>query len=38
MRQASYLEEDPLMWMLPLYLYVYQKSVVDDDDDDDICC
>ena len=33
MKQASYLGGDPLMWMLPLYLHVNQKS--DDDDDDD---
>ena len=32
MQQASYLEGAPLMWMLPLYLHVDQKS--DDDDDD----
>ena len=32
-QEASYLEEGPLMWMLPLYLHVNQKS--DDDDDDD---
>ena len=32
MQQASYLEGGPLMWMLPLYLHVDQKS--DDDDDD----
>ena len=25
----------PLMWMLPLYLHINQKSVDDDDDDDD---
>ena len=31
-QQASYLEGGPLMWMLPLYLHVDQKS--DDDDDD----
>ena len=29
-QQASYLEGGLLMWMLPLYLHVYQKS--DDDD------
>ena len=29
-QQASYLEGGPLMWMLPLYLHVNQKS--DDDD------
>ena len=35
MQQASYmyLEGGPLMWMLPLYLHVNQKS--DDDDDED---
>ena len=35
--QASYLEGGPLMWKLPLYLHVYQKSEDDDDggDDDD---
>ena len=33
MQQARYLEGSPLMWMLPLYLHVNQKS--DDDDDDD---
>ena len=33
MQQASYLEGVPLMWMLPLYLHVNQKS--DDPDDDD---
>ena len=35
MQQASYLEGGPLMWMLPLYLHVNQKS--DYDDDDMIC-
>ena len=30
--QASYLERGPLMWMLPLYLHVNQKSDYDDDD------
>ena len=34
MQQASYLEGGPLMWMLPLYLHVDQKSDDDDDDDD----
>ena len=34
-QQASYLEGGPLMWMLPLYLHVNQKS---DDDDDDVAC
>ena len=33
MQQASYLEGVPLMWMLPLYLHVNQKS--DDADDDE---
>ena len=33
MQQASNLEEGPLMWMLPLYLHVNQKSSDDDDDD-----
>ena len=33
-RSASYLEGGPLMWMLPQYLHVDQKS--DDDDDDDL--
>ena len=32
MQQASYLEGGPLMWMLPLYLHVNQKSHYDDDD------
>ena len=32
MQKASYLEGGPLMWMLPLYLHINQKS--DDDDDD----
>ena len=35
MQQASYLEGDPLMWMLPLYLPINQISDDDDDDDDD---
>ena len=30
-QQASYLEGSPLMWMLPLYLHVNQKSDYDDD-------
>ena len=34
MQQASYLEGGPLMWMLPLYLHVDQKSNDDDDDGD----
>ena len=29
-QQASYLEGGPLMWMLPLYLHVNQKSDYDD--------
>ena len=29
-QQASYLEGGPLMWMLPLYLHVNQKSNYDD--------
>ena len=29
MQQASYLEGGPLMWMLPLYLQVNQKSDYD---------
>ena len=28
--RASYLEGAPLMWMLPLYLHVNQKSDYDD--------
>ena len=35
MRAASQLPGGPLMWMLPLYLHVNQKSDDDDDDDDD---
>ena len=35
MQQASYLDGGPLMWMLPLYLHIIQKSDDDDDDDDD---
>ena len=35
MQQASYLEGGPLMWMLPPYLHVNQKSDDDNDDDDD---
>ena len=35
MQQASYLEGGPLMWMLPLYMHINQKSDDDDDDDDD---
>ena len=31
-QQASYLKGGPLMWMLPLYLHVNQKSDYDDDD------
>ena len=30
-QQASYLEGGPLMWILPLYLHINQKSVDDDD-------
>ena len=30
MKQASYLKGGPLMWMLPLYLHVNQKSDYDD--------
>ena len=30
-QQASYLEGGPLVWMLPLYLYINQKSDYDDD-------
>ena len=38
MQQDSYvyLERGPLMWMLPLYPHVNQKSGDDDDDDDKI--
>ena len=36
MQQASYLEGGPLMWMLPLYLHVDQKSDDNDDDDGDV--
>ena len=32
-QQASYLDGGPLMWMLPLYLHVNQKSDYDDDDE-----
>ena len=35
MRSASCLEGGPLLWILPLYLHVNQKSDDDDDDDDD---
>ena len=35
MQQASYLKGVPLMWMLPLYLHVNQKSDDPDDDDDE---
>ena len=35
MQQASNLEGDPLMRILPLNLHVHQKSDDDDDDDDD---
>ena len=34
-QQASYLKRGPLMWMLPLYLHINQKSVDDDGDDDE---
>ena len=34
-QQASNLEGDPLMRILPLNLHVHQKSDDDDDDDDD---
>ena len=30
-QQASYLEGGPLVWMLPLYLHINQKSNYDDD-------
>ena len=30
-QQASYLEGGPLVWMLPLYLHINQKSDYDDD-------
>ena len=30
-QQASYLDGGPLMWMLPLYQHVNQKSDYDDD-------
>ena len=33
MQQASYLEGGPLVWMLPLYLHVNQKSDYDDMND-----
>ena len=33
MQQASYLEGDPPMWMLPQHLHINKKS----DDDDDVC-
>ena len=32
LKQASYLEGGPLMWMLPQYLHVIQKANYDDDD------
>ena len=32
-QQASYLEGGPLVWLLPLYLPINQKSDYDDDDD-----
>ena len=31
MQQASFLEGGSLMWMLPLYLHINQKSDYDDD-------
>ena len=34
-QQARYLEGGQLLWILPLYLHVNQKSDDDDDDDDD---
>ena len=34
--QASYLEGDPLLWILPLYLHINKKS--DDDDDLAMLC
>ena len=37
MRAASqYLEGGPLLWILPLYLHINQKSDDDDDDDDQL--
>ena len=36
MQQANYLEEGPLIWMLPLNLHVNQKSDYDDDDDSEM--
>ena len=30
MQLASYLEGDPLMWMMPLHLHVNQKPYYDD--------
>ena len=35
MQQASCLEGGSLLWILPLYLHVSQKSDDDDDDNDD---
>ena len=34
MQQASYLEEGPLFWILPLYLHIDKKSDEEDDDDE----
>ena len=34
-QQASYLKGGRLIWMLPLYLHVNQKTIDGDDDDDD---
>ena len=31
MQQASYLDGGPLLWILPLYLHVNQKSEDDDE-------
>ena len=33
--RSAILEGGPILWILPLYLQVNQKS--DDDDDDDVC-
>ena len=37
-QQASYLEGGPLLWMLPLYLHINQKSDYDIWYDNCICC
>ena len=37
MQQVSYLEGGPLVWMLPLYLHVNQKSDYDDDNMIKVC-